>query len=314
MSRGVAQLVAHSNGVRAVGSSSLPAPTMKKLPKNVQRDACFLRSKGNSLRDIAKKLHIALGSAHLYTKQAHLPKSQQVELQRRGYKKGIARLSLSTMGDARRKGGFNSSHHFQIQYSKEHLLQLLHNFAIKHNRMPTKRDFYNHNRAFIRVFGSWNVAIRDAGFSPNPVLFAKKHTANDGHKCDSFAEKIIDDWLTTKKISHERSVPYLHTRFTADFKIGDTVVEFFGLHGQLKRYDYLMKKKLKIIQKYKLKVISLFPKDIFPKIQLDTLLGNLLPKPPKTAELRKGGSNFFVNLDQEKERVRREGDYPSADI
>ena len=67
-----------------------------------------------------------------------------------------------------------------------------------------------------------------------------------------------------------------------------------------------MKKKIKIIQKYKLKVISLFPKDIFPKIHLDTLLGNLLPKSPKAAELGKGGpktlrqakdTGFFVNFD-----------------
>lgn len=165
---------------------------MKKLSKNVQRDAHLLRSKGNSLRDIAKKLHIALGSAYLYTKRVHLSKSKQIELQRRGYDKGIARLSRSTMVDARRKGGSNSSHHFQIQYTREHLLQLLHNFAVKHHRMPTKRDFYSHNRAFMRVFGSWNKAIRDAGFSPNPVLFAKKFIANDGHRCDSFAEKITD--------------------------------------------------------------------------------------------------------------------------
>lgn len=249
---------------------------MKKLPKNIQRAACLLRSKKNSLRDIAKKLHIALGSAHLYTKQVHLPKFKQVELQRRGYDKGIAKLSLPAMIIARRKGGSNSPHHFPIQYSRKQLLQLLHSFANEHHRMPTKRDFYSHNRAFMRVFGSWNEAIRDAGFSPNPVLFAKKFIANDGHRCDSFAEKIIDDWLTEKKIPHERSVPYFHTRFTADFKIRDTLVEFFGLHNQLKRYDYLMKKKLQMVQKYKLKLIPLYPEDIFPSVKLNKKLKSVL--------------------------------------
>ena len=50
------------------------------------------------------------------------------------------------------------------------------------------------------IFGSWNNAVEAAGFKPNPVLFAEKHTADDGHHCDSLAEKIIDDWLNSQKI------------------------------------------------------------------------------------------------------------------
>lgn len=85
-------------------------------------------------------------------------------------------------------------------------------------------------------------------------------------------QKIIDDWLTARKIVHERNIPYLNTRFTADFKIGDILVEFFGLHGQLKRYDFLMQKKLRLIKKYKLKLISLYPEDIFPSVKLQEKL------------------------------------------
>ncbi|MBI5614125.1 hypothetical protein HY947_04335 [Candidatus Gottesmanbacteria bacterium] len=251
---------------------------MNKLPKDIKKNACLLRVKGNSFRDIAKKLSISLGSSFYYTRHIHLRKSQKIELQLRGYRNGIEKISPSVRAIFNRKGGINTPHHFQIQYSRKHLLQLLIEFATKHKRIPTKRDFYSHYGSYYRTFDSWNSAIREAGFSPNPVLFAKKFIAQDGHKCDSFSEKIIDDWLSTNKIPHERNVPYPQDRFTADFKIGKTLIEFFGLQGQLKRYDALMKKKLKMIQKYKLKVISLYPKDLFPHSHLNTLLGNKLRK------------------------------------
>jgi hypothetical protein len=50
-------------------------------------------------------------------------------------------------------------------------------------------------REYQQRFGSWNNAIRLAGFEPNSVIFSKKFLAKDGHVCDSYAEKIIDDWL-----------------------------------------------------------------------------------------------------------------------
>lgn len=180
--------LAHSNGVREVAGAGPATPTMKKLSKNIQDSVCLLRIKGNSFRDVAKKLHISLGSAYLYAKQIHLRKSQLIELQRRGYKQGLAKLSHNIIMAARRKGGLNTSGHFRVIYTRNHLLQLLKDFAFKNNRIPTKRDFHSQHGAFLRVFGTWNKAIIEAGFIPNPVLFAKKYTANDGHRCDSLAE------------------------------------------------------------------------------------------------------------------------------
>ncbi|MEK7577916.1 MAG: hypothetical protein AAB492_04900 [Patescibacteria group bacterium] len=251
---------------------------MKMLSKRVQQKTQLLRAKGNSYRDISKLLHISLGSTYTYSNKTLLSQAQKIKLKRRGYNKGIASLSEESINIARHKGGLHSPHHFQIKYSKAELIQLLRNYQEKYHRMPTKRDFYSYNSAFRRIFASWNIAIKEAGFSPNPVLFAKKYIANDGHKCDSFAEKIIDDWLFVKNILHERNVRYLNTRYTADFKIGDIFVEFFGLHGQLKRYDVLMKRKLKLIKQNKLKLISLFPDDLFPKSKLDVVLKRLNSK------------------------------------
>ena len=108
------------------------------------------------------------------------------------------------------------------------------------------------------------------------MLFAKKYIANDGHKCDSLSEKIIDDWFTARKIQHECHVRYFGTRYSADFRVHNIYVEFFGLQGQLKSYDKLMKKKMDLIRTRHAKLISIYPTDLFPKSKLDDILSNLI--------------------------------------
>lgn len=162
-----------------------------------------------------------------------------------------------------------------LSIPKEKLLNTIKEFYRTHGRIPFKKEFF-HAKAARRYFGTWNKAIEAAGFSPNPVRFAKKYTANDGHKCDSLAEKIIDDWLYARKIIHLRNFRYDGTKFSADFKIGNIFIEFFGLNGQLRRYDELLKQKLNIVKKNNLKLISIYPNDLFPQNRLDKLLGELL--------------------------------------
>jgi hypothetical protein len=123
------------------------------------------------------------------------------------------------------------------------------------------------------AFGTWNQAIIAAGFNPNPVRFANHFVANDGHKCDSLSEKIVDDWLSSQNIPHEIKVKYpWNNGMSADFKIGEYYIELFGLTGQLKRYDQLMKIKLLKIKEYNLKLISIYLSDIFPKNKLASKL------------------------------------------
>ena len=99
------------------------------------------------------------------------------------------------------------------------LLENLKNFIKQEERIPVKREF-PHYSAIRNSFGTWNNFIKSAGLKPNPVLFANKHIAKDGHKCDSFSEKIIDDWLFARRIEHKRSVSYpTEDGFTADFLI-----------------------------------------------------------------------------------------------
>jgi len=162
-------------------------------------------------------------------------------------------------------------------FPAEKIIEEIKEFYEKNGRIPVKREYHAYRVARFR-FGTWNKAIKAAGFDPNPVLFAKKHVAKDSHICDSLSEMIIDNWLFARKISHEKNVPYLNTLFTADFKVKDIFIEFFGLHKELKRYDQLMKTKLKIIKDNNLKLIAIYPKDIFPKPRLNEILDDIISK------------------------------------
>jgi hypothetical protein len=159
--------------------------------------------------------------------------------------------------------------------SRSELLSKIKKFVEKNNRIPYKWEI-GHYSAIRGRFGTWNKAIETAGFKPNPVMFARKYIAKDGDRCDSLAEKIIDDYLSKRNIKHIRNFPYPGNRgFTVDFKVGENWIEFFGLSGELKRYDELKKEKLKLAKGFGIKVVKLFPKDLFPIGKLEQKL-NLL--------------------------------------
>lgn len=159
--------------------------------------------------------------------------------------------------------------------TKEQIIEMIKQFHKQNGRIPFKRESNNY-RVVRRHFGTWNKAIKAAGFDPNPVMFAKKYIANDGHKCDSLAEKIIDDWLYRRKIKHKINVPYPENKpLTADFVVGDYWIEFFGLNGRHKTYDRLKRKKLRIANKLNLNLIAIYPQDLFPKGKLGKILNCL---------------------------------------
>ena len=163
-------------------------------------------------------------------------------------------------------------------YSKEKLIQIIQKFQLDNGRIPTKAELGYLNRPARNIFGTWNKAVKAAGFIPNKVIFSKKFTANDGHICDSLSEKIVDDWLSARSIKHEVHIRYpWKNGMSTDFKVGKYWIELFGLTGQLKKYDSLMRTKLELIKQYNPKLISLYLSDIFPVSRLNEKL-NLLRK------------------------------------
>lgn len=156
---------------------------------------------------------------------------------------------------------------------RQRILTTIQSFYKTQKRIPVKREIGNIYRETREIFGSWNHAIEAAGFKPNPVLFAEKQIAKDGHHCDSIAEKIIDDWLTSTGLTHQRSVPYPEgKRLTADFVVGKRWIEFFGLAGEIKEYDGLVKQKQKICRKHNIPLVAIYPKDLFPHNRLSEIL------------------------------------------
>lgn len=166
----------------------------------------------------------------------------------------------------------------RVKYTKEILTQYILHFAHANKRIPTKKEFNAHWYSYKLQFGTWNNAIKSAQLSPNQCRFTHKYLANDGHVCDSLSEKIIDDWLLVRKITHQKSIYYPdQNKFKTDFLVnGKYWIEFLGLKNELKSYDLSYKRKLEIAEKGGIKIIELFPGDLFPINRLSEKLGFLL--------------------------------------
>jgi len=163
-----------------------------------------------------------------------------------------------------------------VESLKKEVVNKIRKFYKINKRIPVKKEMHDAYRKARDVFGTWNKAIEIAGYEPNPVMFAKRYVARDGHQCDSLAEKIVDEWFYSKGIPHERSTPYPEGyKLTCDFVVNNIFIEFFGLKGELKEYDRLVKLKRKLSRKYKFKLIELKPTHLFPKNKLDKVLGFL---------------------------------------
>lgn len=169
-------------------------------------------------------------------------------------------------------GGTNSWLKRRSIYDKESIIKIIQDFVYKNSRIPIKREMWGMYKMARRHFGTWNNAIEAAGFEPNPVMFAKHQIAEDGHICDSLAEKMIDDYLCKKGVVHDRNIPYPVGTYTADFKVGDMIIEYFGLAGEHIRYDELRGIKKQIAKKYQMKLVEIYPNDLYSKDGLMRLL------------------------------------------
>jgi hypothetical protein len=238
-------------------------PDMNKIGLRIVRQVQEMRRSGLSHRQISRICHISVGTVFNYARTMELSSDQHLVLKRANLKASLSKLGVVEREIASRKGGLNTSSHFKTKHTRERLLSYLKAFVSTHGRIPYKSEV-SYERAVRREFGSWNTAMKRAGFTPNPVKFSYRYKANDGHMCDSLAEKIIDDLLSEQNIPHERRVRYIGTRLTADFKIGDTLVEYFGLKGRMIKYDRIIRLKRLLARRDNLKLVALYPWDLLP--------------------------------------------------
>ncbi len=202
----------------------------------------------------------------VWTKDVHISEQQKLSIEERRQK----RKPMGEEEKLRLRHRLEQYH--QKTYTDQELLRKIQDFNIQNGRIPLKREF-NAWDIYAKRFGSWNRAIIAAGFQPNSVLFAQKSRASDGHRCDSFTERVIDDWLHTHGIQHSRNASYGDTKFTADFKVGqDILIEFFGLAGVQPIYDATIQKKREFAKALGCILVEIYPDDIYPVNKLSTLL------------------------------------------
>lgn len=118
---------------------------------------------------------------------------------------------------------------------------------------------------FVRRFGSWNLAIEEAGL---PVL-RRKYKAADGHQCDSYDERMIDDFLDTEEIAHELHPLYPrhaslnpNRSLVADWALeGGVLVEYWGVVGR-EKYDERRRLKIRVAEATGTTLLQIFPTDL----------------------------------------------------
>ena len=162
----------------------------------------------------------------------------------------------------------------RFKYMKEEIILAIKKSAKELGRTPTKRELKEISDKSINMFGSWNNTIEAAGLIPNRphdhrMYKRTKTKAADGHLCDSVSEATIDNWLTENKIPHKRNTHYPTSKHLADWSIDDKVfIEYFGLAKDSPRYDKSIREKKKLCKQHKIKLIAIYPDDLYPKIRL----------------------------------------------
>lgn len=122
-----------------------------------------------------------------------------------------------------------------------------------------------------KKFGSWFEALAETGTLPDGVLVSTRGircVAKDSHVCGSLDEQRIDNWLSLHGVHHERE-PYYPAHSTlnptgrrrADWQVGSTFIEYFGLLGNAE-YDKKTDEKIFLAQSLGITLIALYPSDL----------------------------------------------------
>lgn len=101
--------------------------------------------------------------------------------------------------------------------------------------------------------------MKDNGMSVRPGGWkqGKRYSCKDGHLARSVYEQRLDDWLTDHGISHDCEPRYpWDKRYRADFLVGDTFIEVWGVTGS-ERYERRKAHKIEQCEQHGLKLIHI---------------------------------------------------------
>jgi hypothetical protein len=130
----------------------------------------------------------------------------------------------------------------------------------------------------LTVFGSWLKALIAASVLESGVRETSRGIrclAKDGHECLSLGEKTIDDFLSGHGLLHDREPHYPEGNYRADFSVGATFVEYFGLSGD-QDYDAKTKAKIFLCSKHKITLVAIYPADLTSRKRLQDKLSKVL--------------------------------------
>lgn len=128
------------------------------------------------------------------------------------------------------------------------------------------------------VFGSWLNVLIEADIledGTRPTTRGIHSIAKDGHVCLSLGEKTIDDFLFHNGIIHDKEPRYPEGNYRGDFKVGNTIIEYFGLTGD-PEYDAKTKEKTRICKKHEITLIAIYPQDLVSQKKLENKLLTLV--------------------------------------
>lgn len=161
-------------------------------------------------------------------------------------------------------------------YDKDFLVKEIERFITENGHVPSTNEFrhtknYPSTKAYKRLFGSFNNALVELGYTPISVANKNKYCcnviANDGHICDSMEEGLVDNFLFANNIAH--SIQPLYPRheelnpkgyIRADFYLTDfnVFVEYAGLITR-KFYASKLEKKQQLATVIGINLLIVYP-------------------------------------------------------
>jgi len=164
-------------------------------------------------------------------------------------------------------------------YDKDYLVKEIERFIEENGYIPSTNEFrfskgYPGVKGYKRLFGSFNNALVELGYTPVSVAKKNKYScnviANDGHICDSVEEGMVDNFLFANNITH--SIQPLYPRHEklnskgytrADFYLIDynIFVEYAGLINR-KFYAAKLQKKQELATLVNLNLLIVYPSEL----------------------------------------------------